>query len=674
MMIKIPRVATLVIFALLCCGAVALTEFPSDSPSDTPSDSPSDVPSDIPSGSPSDIPSDIPSGSPSDVPSLVPTESTSPSTLPTLVPTSGPSSSPTTSPSGEPSAGPTTSPSGKPSAGPSGEPSKLPSLPPTFDPNTVAGFLLNDPDLAMVTVAFERAGFIEPLANPAGSFTVFAAKDSAFSAVPPVYIALLFDNDNFIPHLRNLLMHNMLPVKRLAADFVDNVNATGLSGESFLVRQNPLRVNGIVIEDADNEVMNGVVHIMDDVLAPSWVFYSLQRRIAEDADLSILFSLMNIIGLDISSLGEFTFLAPVNSAFNDETVAFLLDDTNKEILAKVLLYLIVPGVFTTNKLVPSRLDTFEGGFVTVSTNNEVIRFNGAGVVKADILTNNGVLHKMNTLLLYTSGVRGDTILDFVADNTEMSTLFGAIQRSGFDVALAQDASLTLFAPTNDAFNLLPAAIFRQLFFNDNFIPHLQVTLLYHLLGGELFSNAFEDGTFFRTLSSEVVQIGTSPLSVNARPLVVADNDVSNGVVHTVAGVLAPSWIFYPLSKRVVDNANLSTLLELMVLAGLALSGAGAYTLLAPTNTAFSTNAGLVEQLKNNENLRTVFLGKHLIQGVFMTFQLGVGLELPNFIGTVVTVTSTEPLLLDGTAGFVKSDVLANNGVIHTIDTVLDPDV
>jgi hypothetical protein len=63
---------------------------------------------------------------------------------------------------------------------------------------------------------------------------------------------------------------------------------------------------------------------------------------------------------------------------------------------------------------------------------------------------------------------------------------------------------------------------------------------------------------------------------------------------------------------------------------------------------------------------------HVVFGVSTTFQMSAGLLLPNVLGTVVNVTSIDPFLLDGTASIVTYNVLATNGVVHTTDTVLDP--
>jgi transforming growth factor-beta-induced protein len=160
-------------------------------------------------------------------------------------------------------------------------------------------------------------------------------------------------------------------------------------------------------------------------------------------------------------------------------------------------------------------------------------------------------------------------------------------------------------------------------------------------------------------------------------MVSVDSDVSNGVVHTLRGVLLPSWVYNTITDIVVATSNLSTLLSLLVLSrvDVDLKGAGAITLFAPTNAAFNAmQQSDLQALTNPDNLISLltFLAKHVVQGVFTTFMLAADQELPNILGTGVTVTSINPILLDGVASIVDSDALANNGVVHAIDTVLDP--
>jgi uncharacterized surface protein with fasciclin (FAS1) repeats len=68
-------------------------------------------------------------------------------------------------------------------------------------------------------------------------------------------------------------------------------------------------------------------------------------------------------------------------------------------LTSILLYHVFPDIIVSaefsNGLTTS---TLQGGTVTVSVNNVGFFFNDAKVVAADILANNGVVHKIDTVL------------------------------------------------------------------------------------------------------------------------------------------------------------------------------------------------------------------------------------------------------------------------------------
>ena len=98
--------------------------------------------------------------------------------------------------------------------------------------------------------------------------------------------------------------------------------------------------------------------------------------------------------------GPFTVFAPTDAAFAklpEGTLESLLQD--KEKLKAVLLYHVVSGKVTAADV--SKIDsakTLQGGSVHVSTCDGV-KINNAKVVKADVMTSNGVIHVIDTVLI-----------------------------------------------------------------------------------------------------------------------------------------------------------------------------------------------------------------------------------------------------------------------------------
>jgi uncharacterized surface protein with fasciclin (FAS1) repeats len=545
---------------------------------------------------------------------------------------------------------------------------------------TIVDFVVGNPELTALTTAVVRAGLVDAL-NSDGPFTLFAPNNGAFGALPSAVLSTLLTNDEFIPHLVNLLLYHVVSGEVFAIDLSDDLTVTAANGEDLFVTLPPLAVNGMKVRSADNDVSNGVVHIIDGVLLPSWVSNSIAGRVVGASDLSTLLAVVVLAGLDgaVAAPGELTLVAPTNAAFAKlpaETVAFLTSDAGKETLSAILLYHVFPGIFVASELSDGlTVDTLQGGTVKVSVGSAGAFFNDAKAVQVDILANNGVVHKIDTVLDPADG--GKTIVEFVVENDELTALTTAVVRAGLVDALNAPGPFTLFAPNNSAFGALPSAILNTLLTNDEFIPHLSDLLLYHVLVAEVFAISLSDDLTVTAANGEDLLITLPPIAVNGNKVVSADNDASNGVVHIIDGVLIPSWVSNSIASRVVGASDLSTLLALVVLAGLdgAVAAPGELTLVAPTNAAFAKlPAATVEFLVSDAGKETLtaILLYHVFPGIFVSSELSDGLTVSTAQGGTVKVSVGSTGVFFNDAQAVEVDILANNGVVHKIDSVLDP--
>jgi uncharacterized surface protein with fasciclin (FAS1) repeats len=102
--------------------------------------------------------------------------------------------------------------------------------------------------------------------------------------------------------------------------------------------------------------------------------------------------------------GPFTVFAPTDAAFAAlpaGTVENLLKPENKDQLVKILTYHVVPGAVTSDQLAGKRLDvaTVEGSNVHINATGSSVRVNNATVTQADIMASNGVIHRIDRVLL-----------------------------------------------------------------------------------------------------------------------------------------------------------------------------------------------------------------------------------------------------------------------------------
>jgi len=123
------------------------------------------------------------------------------------------------------------------------------------------------------------------------------------------------------------------------------------------------------------------------------------------------------------------------------------------------------------------------------------------------------------------------------------------------------------------------------------------------------------------------------------------------------------------------NEDFSTLVAAITAAGLgdALSGAGPFTVFAPTNAAFETlPAGLLEKLllPENKEVLTKILTYHVVSAKVMAADVTAG-DVTTLEGSAFAVT-TEGGVKVNTSNVTATDVPACNGVIHVIDAVLVP--
>jgi uncharacterized surface protein with fasciclin (FAS1) repeats len=105
----------------------------------------------------------------------------------------------------------------------------------------------------------------------------------------------------------------------------------------------------------------------------------------------------------LSGPGPFTVFAPTDAAFAalpPGTVEDLLKPENKDRLVAVLTYHVVPGAVTSSALAGQKLEAMsvQGTGLAIDATDGVM-VQGANVVQADIITDNGVIHVIDKVLL-----------------------------------------------------------------------------------------------------------------------------------------------------------------------------------------------------------------------------------------------------------------------------------
>ena len=373
----------------------------------------------------------------------------------------------------------------------------------------------------------------------------------------------------------------------------------------------------------------------------------------------------------LSMSGTYTVFAPTNAAFTalfSQLGVSGIDQLSADALRPILLYHVLGTKAVSSGLSSGYVSTLSpavgGRFVSLKVDvASGVKLNSASnVTAADIQASNGVIHVIDKVLL------PPTVADLAVANSSFTTLVSALSGAGLVPALSDPkATLTVFAPTNDAFAQLTS------------VPEdLKPILLYHVLGSTVYASQVATGCA-KTLSAYM----TNPMDIyintasgvkinNSATVVLADVVGTNGVIHVIDKVLLPPTVV----GIALNNSAFTTLVSAVVKAGLAetLSGAGPFTVFAPTNDAFSalfTALGVsgVDAL-TAEQLTPILL-YHVVAGNNVSSGLMNG-NITTLQGTNISVNVGKGVVLNGNTNVIIADVQGSNGVVHAIDKVLIP--
>jgi uncharacterized surface protein with fasciclin (FAS1) repeats len=278
----------------------------------------------------------------------------------------------------------------------------------------------------------------------------------------------------------------------------------------------------------------------------------------------------------------------------------------------------------------------------------------------------------------------------VATSNGLTALTAAATKAGLVPTLtSSSATLTVFAPTNAAFDALAVRLgFTNATALVNALPAsaLASILSYHVLparrtAAELVAGGATQATVYSfegaptrlSLNTTSGVVITDAVLTTAR-VATADVPASNGVVHVIDKVLVPPGVLNVV-QMAQANPIFSTLVSAVSSAGLAgtLSGAGPFTVFAPTNDAFAAISATVAGLTGPQ--LTTVLTYHVLNSQVLSSGIPFDTAVATLAGQNITINRTPLTITDTTstaAPIVATDVRASNGVIHVISKVLLP--
>lgn len=289
---------------------------------------------------------------------------------------------------------------------------------PTPSTPNIVEFAQGDANFSLLVDAVVKAELVDVLSGN-GPFTLFAPNNTAFQAF------LDAAGTNTIENTPKEILVQVLTNHVIAGEFLSGGLSTGyqttLSATSFgndinaniyINTDNGVTINGQAdVITPDVTVSNGVIHVVDAVIAPpSVVTFALA-----DPNFSSLVAALTATGLTtdfvdvLSSNGPFTVFAPNNAAFQallDSNMDWnTVADIPTATLEAVLLYHVANGNVRSTDLVDDMEVTtlsndakFE---IDLDQNPPMIMAgsNTANIVATDVQTQNGVIHVIDTVIL-----------------------------------------------------------------------------------------------------------------------------------------------------------------------------------------------------------------------------------------------------------------------------------
>jgi transforming growth factor-beta-induced protein len=403
--------------------------------------------------------------------------------------------------------------------------------------------------------AVKAAGLADALSNTQG-ITVFAPTDAAFAKIPAADLqAIIADKAK----LTEILTYHVSPKRLGERGLARRGKAPTLNGADVTVTGTPedLVLNGNVnVILGDIKASNGVIHSIDSVLIPPAkpVLKDVVDTAIAAGSFKTLVTAVQTAGLEsaLRTTKDITVFAPTDAAFaklGAKTINELLSD--KPQLTALLTYHVVPKALTAEQIVgsaPGSVKTLEGENVTYQLDAGKLILNGYIMVTAtDIKASNGIIHVIDAVLVPPSfqtppPQAAKDVVDTAIAAGSFKTLVAAVQATGLESTLRTTQNITVFAPTDAAFDKLGKPTIDALLADP---ATLKSILLYHVVPFQKIDSSYLVGAkkgLILTANFNLVKFelkdGKVFLNDNVQ-IIATDIKASNGIIHVIDAVLIP---------------------------------------------------------------------------------------------------------------------------------------
>lgn len=270
---------------------------------------------------------------------------------------------------------------------------------------------------------------------------------------------------------------------------------------------------------------------------------TLLDLVKSDPQFETLTAVLKKAGLDVvlDEGGPFTVFAPTDNAFKqlpESTLKELLSDEGISQLTSILKYHVASGRQNlADTLASGSVKSLEGSPIKIAFGEGKIRVNKATLQSADIMAKNGVVHIIDSVLTPPKA-KVQTILELAKQAGSFGTLLTAVESAGLTDYLDSGEEVTIFAPTDEAFNKLPEGTVEQLLKPEN-REKLTSILINHAVQGTVVAGDALKAKTARTAGNQKLsfEISDGRFQVNGITILTADLKCANGVIHVIDEVI-----------------------------------------------------------------------------------------------------------------------------------------
>ena len=422
----------------------------------------------------------------------------------------------------------------------------------TYPPN-IADIVIEGEAFSFLEEAVVAAGLAETLAGD-GPFTVFAPSNMAFVetlTMASLDLNTLTDNPDL---LASILLYHVVEGSVLSSDLTEGA-VTTLNGADVTVSlDDGVMVNAASVTQADIEVSNGVIHVIDGLLLPPEALDAIALLQSTDGAEASYEGAFSFSYPDEYTLSEGSDLVTLALAGNrvlvsgPDNYATIIGDVSFDDAADELAFFLDRSGYTVGD--PADVSDAEAAFdVELPRRDQSglaalydLGFGRSGVVVAlsDAAEGPGVAARDFAFgSVANSLVYPPNVADLIADADDLSLLEAALDAADLTATLADGGPFTVFAPTNAA---LTAAVESLGLTVDDLVGNtdlLTAILQYHVVEGAVLSSDLSAGPVTTLLGEDVTVSLDAGVMVNAANVIEADIEASNGVIHKIDGVLIP---------------------------------------------------------------------------------------------------------------------------------------